>query len=439
MEPKTTVLTILTIGLAFSSASAGETVPAEAARPAPEPEQSFTLFPIPEYGGDLGVRAALTGDWGGSRTSLSKDAGLQFEVNAYNHYQGVVSGGSSHDWEYSGITDYIIKYDTGQGGLWPGGFLYARGQSYFGEGITGNTGGIVPVNTQFALRLPADSGTYLPHLYFTQFISPKTAFAFGKLDGTLGDTNAFAHAIGNNRFMNLAFNFNPVLLKTGPYAPLGASVMVFPTKDLALKFFAFDTEGQIDRAGFDTLFNGGTTFLGDATVTTNFFNQAGHHDFIYSYTNQDSNSVQQDPRLILPAGSVVPTDVSSSWAFTYNFDQYLVSHPDDPARGWGPFGRFGVSDGKANLIKEFYSVGLGGTGLIPGREKDRFGVGYYHLNLASDRSDLVLGNNENGMEIFYNLVPASWIELTANLQVIDGAVKNVDTATVVGFRGSITF
>ena len=35
----------------------------------------------------------------------------------------------------------------------------------------------------------------------------------------LGDTNAFAHAIGNNRFMNLGFNFNPVLLiriKLGP-------------------------------------------------------------------------------------------------------------------------------------------------------------------------------------------------------------------------------
>lgn len=149
--------------------------------------------------------------------------------------------------------------------------------------------------------------------------------------------------------------------------------------------------------------------------------------------------MQQDPRLSLPGSSVVPATVSGSWAFTYNFDQYLVSNPDDPTKGWGLFGRFGVSDGKANLLKQFYSIGLGGKGLIPGRTVDRFGVGFYYVNLADDRSNIILRDSESGAEIFYNFIPTPWLQLTANLQIINGAVKDVDTSTVAGFRAKIIF
>ena len=231
MNQRAKTLALLGITLTSSLGYAGDGF---AAVEAIQPPAPFTLFPIPGYGGDLNSRAALTGDWGGARMNLAEESGLQFEADLYNYYQGVVGGGSNNGWEYSGIADYIVKFDTGQAGLWQGGYLNVRGQSYFGRGTAMNTSCIVPPNAQFALRLPADVGTYLPHLYFTQFIHPKAAIAFGKLDGSIGDSNAFAHIVGNNRFMNLGLNFNPVLLKTSPYAPLGAAIMFFPSRNLAL-------------------------------------------------------------------------------------------------------------------------------------------------------------------------------------------------------------
>ncbi len=35
-------------------------------------------------------------------------------------------------------------------------------------------------------------------------------------------------------------------------------------------------------------------------------------------------------------------------------------------------------------MAQFYSFGLGGKGVIPGRDQDRFGIGYYYLKISGD-------------------------------------------------------
>jgi carbohydrate-selective porin OprB len=49
--------------------------------------------------------------------------------------------------------------------------------------------------------------------------------------------------------------------------------------------------------------------------------------------------------------------------------------------GVGIFGRIGFADNKTSPIERFYSLGVGGKGLIPGRERDTFGVGYYDIRI----------------------------------------------------------
>ena len=73
-----------------------------------------TLFPIGQYSGDLFTREVVTGDWGGIRTSLAEDYGLQFLVDVNQFYQGVWDGGRSSNAEYSGSSDYVINFDSGQ-------------------------------------------------------------------------------------------------------------------------------------------------------------------------------------------------------------------------------------------------------------------------------------------------------------------------------------
>ncbi len=113
--------------------------------------------------------------------------------------------------------------------------------------------------------------------------------------------------------------------------------------------------------------------------------------------------------------------------------------PDDPTQGWGVFGRFGVSDGEANLIHRFYSIGLGGTGLIPGRDRDGFGIGYYYLELSDGFVGLLTDDGEQGFEVFYNMAVTPWFELSADLQVVDGAIRASDTALAGGLRARIAF
>ena len=68
---------------------------------------TFTIYPVPDYGGDFRSRSYLTGDWGGLRSKLA-DRGVQFEFNITQIFQGVASGATNRTGKYSGLTDMVI-------------------------------------------------------------------------------------------------------------------------------------------------------------------------------------------------------------------------------------------------------------------------------------------------------------------------------------------
>ena len=432
-----TFLPIIPITLALFSSALGQEAPDESYEAEAEAlAEGATLFPIPDYTSELFMRDALTGDWGGVRSSRA-ESGLQFEVDINQIYQGVMDGGSSRDSDYYGSAYYTLKLDTGKSGLWPGGFLEIRGESYWGDNINASTGAVMAPNMNAALKEPAGNGTYLPHFTYTQFFSEKFALFVGKLNGTLADSNSFAHGAGDQGFMNLGFNLNPVGLTTAPYAALGVGFIYIPFEGVTYSFSAIDSDGKIHGAGFDTAFNGNTTFANQVQIATIFCEKPGTQTFGFLYSTKEYNSVDQ--RIPLPGIDPTINTEDGSWAFIYNFDQYLVTDPNDPEQGWGLFGRFGLSDGDANLFHRFYSFGIGGTGLIPGRDRDRFGLGYYYLELSDNRVGLATGDDEHGVELFYNMAVTPALEVTADLQVIDGAVRSNDTAVIGGLRARLRF
>mgnify|MGYP001814763824 CR=1 FL=1 len=155
-------------------------------------QDEATLFPVPQYGGDIVARGALTGDWGGTRTDLAMERGIQIDVDANQYYQGVLSGGLDTGSEYTGTADFRLKLDTAKADLWAGGFLEVHGETYWGQTVNDLTGAALPVNTDPVMSLPAGSGTYLSHVVFTQFLSERFAVFLGELDTTVGDANRFA-------------------------------------------------------------------------------------------------------------------------------------------------------------------------------------------------------------------------------------------------------
>jgi porin len=422
-----------------------------------KPEEA-TLFPVPDFSGDNWKRAKLTGDWGGLRSTMARN-GVQLDLDNVHTFQNVTGGGIDTTGRYLGNAEIVLKLDSQKMGLWPGGFLLVRGEAAFGTGVNLATGGVMPVNTRPILALPARDEMVLSHVVLTQFLHEKLAVALGKLDTSGGDANEFAHGRGDDKFMNLAFSLNPVALRTIPYSTLGMGFVFLPTKDLIMSFSAIDTEGVTTRTGFDTLFKDGTTLATEARLTVRPFGLTGHHLISALWSNKNFSSLSQDPRFIIGDilfGTPLRKE-SGSWGFMYNFDQYIYQKTEDASQGFGIFGRFGISDGKANPVHQFYGFGFGGKGLIPTRGQDRFGIGYYYLKISSDLRDTLppllrqrLGlDHEQAVELFYNIAAMPWLHVTPDLQFIDAARqkapliganrKAIQTAVVAGLRVKIDF
>jgi porin len=180
------------------------------------------------------------------------------------------------------------------------------------------------------------------------------------------------------------------------------------------------------------------TFVGEGRVRTGFFGLTGHQVLGAAYSNKEYSSIDQNARIIIESGEF--EKVTGSWNIHYNFDQYLYEPKKGSGQGIGIFGRFGASDGNPNFMYYFYSIGVGGKGVIPCRPLDQFGIGYYYLDVKgptftgpfATRSFL---RDEQGFEAYYNCAVTPWMRLTPNIQIIRPAQKDVVSVTTGGMQG----
>jgi porin len=87
------------------------------------------------------------------------------------------------------------------------------------------------------------------------------------------------------------------------------------------------------------------------------------------------------------------------------------------------------------------SGGIGGRGIIPSRDNDTFGLGYYYNRIQTLRflSPLGLENSAQGFEAFYNIAITPACHVTLDLQVVEPTESTVKTATIPGLRASLNF
>lgn len=400
------------------------------------------------YSGDILSRSTLTGDWGGLRNYMAQK-GVTLDTYMTQVLQGVTNGGKSSQWETGGRGDMLLKVDTGKMGLWPGGFLTAELEGNWGRTVNSYTGSLMAVNNNPLYPIPQRESVALSALNFAQFLSPYIGVMAGKFDTIIaGDRNEFAHGKGEAQFMNLAFNVNPTLAMTIPYSTLGAGLIILPTKDpnaAVVTVSALSSEGIANSAGFSNLNANSMTFVGEARVKTDFFGKTGHQLIGYSYSNKDFTSLDQRLGPFFQSRNIM--EHKGSWAAFYNFDQYIYEPEKGSGRGLGIFARFGTSDGDPNPLHYFMSAGVGGKGLILGRPLDRFGVGYYYIDVTSPSARIGLREwqflrDEQGFEAFYNIAITPWAQLTPDIQVIKGTqkrmaiggVESINTNTVLGLR-----
>ena len=439
-------------------------------------------FDVPAtWGGDIWSRPRLTGDWGGLRDQLGKK-GVELDVDVLSTPMDVLSGGRNTGGNVWTNLDYTLNIDTGKLGLWPGGFLKLSADTGFGGNVHRNSGAIVPVYTAALLPAPNDHTTALTNATFMQFLSEKFGLVLGKFNLFDAGEQEF---YGNYRtqFLNAAFTF-PMTLEQLPLSAFGGGVIALPTQGINLSVLALDPNGTPTSNDVGNAFDSGVMLVGSGQVTIKPFELVGHQNFGFSWSNKDRFSLDQDPsnlavlllqtqfpRLADPGpileeilarffpGLLVPAvpanRKSSTWSVNYGFDQYLWQPEGDDKHGIGVFFSFGASDGNPNPIKYAFLAGIGGKG-VPGRTDDSYGLGFSRTQFSSAfvpflRQQLNLGlRHEDAMEMYYNLAITGWLNATADLQIINPALKrtlsssglaltNVGTTTVAGIRFRVRF
>jgi porin len=435
----------------------------------------------PTWGGDLWSRPRLTGSWGDFRDTLG-EKGVVLDVDLLLSPQDIWSGGIRDDGGFWGNAEYTLNVDTDKLGLWPGGFFKFSGQTGFGESVIADVGALSPVSTAALVPVPNQDESALMHATFTQFLSEKFGVFLGKiytLDGFHGEFS------GNYRtqFWNTGLNI-PMATALVPISAYGGGVIALPWEDVIFSAMALDPRGTPDENDLDEIFDDGVTLVGSVQVKVAPYGLVGHQTVGGSWSSTDRMSLAQDPTNIanfflqerFPAladpgpiltriierffpALAVPVQPANreddNWSFFYAFDQYLWQPDGESERGIGLFFQFGMSDGEANPIKYSYALGIGGTGVVPGRPDDSFGVGWARTQFSNDlvpflRNNLDLGlEHEDAIEMYYNVAVTSWLSVSLDLQIVETGfqkklgsglnLENVDTAIVGGLRTYIRF
>jgi len=407
--------------------------------------------PDKSYSGNWLNRSTLTGDWEGMRNDLVRK-GITLDLKFTQVLQGVVNGGKDSSWESGGRGNLLFSVDTQKLGLWPGGFLTIEVEGNYGESVNTYTGALLPVDYNRVNPAPQKERIAVPAVQYAQFLSHYLGLYVGKIDTTSGDMNEFAHGKGDEQFMNLAFNLNPTLIMVIPYSALGAGVILLPTQDpkaAIINLGVVSANAEAYNAGFDSLNSDSMSLFAEGRLRTNFFGLTGHQLLGGIYSNKNHTSLDQ--RLVpLFAGDI--EEKTDSWSVYYNFDQYLYEIKKGSGRGIGLFGRFGISDGNPSPVHHFYSMGIGGKGMVDRRPDDRFGIGWYYADitnptLAGPLATRSFLRNERGVEVYYTVAITPWALLTPDIQIVRPAQEkrssqdseDVDTNTILALRLQLLF
>lgn len=432
--------------------------PQTASQATPTAEQQSEpkgILPVPDYSGDFWQRSYLTGDWGGTRSDLA-DRGVQFNVTFTQYVQSIVDGGRSEDTAYGGRLQYTADLDLMRMGLLEGALVSFRAETRYGESVNGQTLMLQPVNT-YALfpltnTLDENIGITVTELNYTQFLSEKFAVLVGKLMMFDNPPNEFASGQGDTQFMNSNFIYNPVLSLRFPYSTLGTGVLWLPNENVTVTSLVFLTADSSTTTGFDDFDDGGSWL-----TQISFQYRLGHlpggqyAGVLYAF---DQDFTKIDGRLIFVPGQgfSIPTE-DDTWAVYWSAWQYLFVEGDAPDRplnlndgqpdlqGVGLFVAAGFADQDTNPIEWTISGGVGGRGIIPTRDNDTFGIGYFYIGLQPNRltSTAAIDDEVQGFEAYYNIAITPAAQLTFDIQTVDSAVNSVDTAVILGARLYLRF
>lgn len=382
------------------------------------------------------TRSTLTGDWGGARSELRAN-GVSISMDTTHYYQGLISGSGSDDFDYGGRADALINLDTEKLGWWNGGGLHTHLEYRFGDLPAQRGGALWPVNTSMILPLGSKDEVVASSIYMSQKLGERTVLMLGKINAVdLLASDPFFGGWGTARFMNIAFVAPP----SGVVPPtIMGAVLSHKSAPVSYTFMLFDPDDRTNDYWPDDLFSSGVNVSLGATWSGSWAGRASSFGVTGTYSTADGADFED---IGLPPGLEGGTK-SNSYNLAFAVSHLMIASPDKPGKGFGVYAKGAIADGNPNVIQRSLVGGFSGHQIVPSRPNDSFGIGYFYYNFSDALQDAIEPNvqfeDEQGVELFYNLAVAPWLRISADVQWIDPATGANDTLWVGGLRAQVIF
>ena len=399
----------------------------------------------------LFTQPSLTDTPNGPKDELRR-IGVAPDVWVTQFYQGQTEGDGEKTWRYGGKLDAFLKLDAEKLGFWRGFHVNVQYEHYFGQNINRRDFALIPVNTAQAY-IERDGYHSTLSVSVTQDIGEHVSVSAGKFNMmTLASKTPLIGGGGIDTFMNRAFALPSTgvsyTARTGaagdrvvisaPY--LIGAIVAIKTKPVDIALMVADPRSAIDPRVIERPFEKGLAVGGSATLKTEIAGLRGFHTLRAAYSNARGVDLEDIADLPRPSAVGRPTGTRKGyWFASYAIQHNLFQSEKDPEAGWGLFTLATLSDGNPSPVRWSILAGLAGNNLLAGREKDRWGVGFFHYGLtepllAGLAALNVQRRSEGGVEGFYNLAITPWLRLSADLQVIDPWNSSKSRATYAAVR-----
>ncbi len=399
----------------------------------------------------LAERPQLFGDWRGARTRLA-ERGVIIDLQATQFYQGVVDGSiGTDDWQYGAKGDLFVTLLGERLGLWKGLIINMHVEGRVGDDVN-LLSGLSPANA--AMLMPSSQDEVaLTQLMAIQMLRPDFAITGGKYNAyDFTDVN-FHTGRGIDGFMNASLVLPLGLAKTVPLGLLGAGALKMRGQEIEGAVLVYDPNNCATSSCLEEPFQDGAV-VGLWKFYTGIGPQGKDAGYIAAggtYSGKKYTVVDPQSFAVVPGQGLAFTDTDTSWSLFSVVNQQLWADASEPGRNINFRGMYTLTDGKANPIKWSATAALEMNGPLPGRNKDVFGVGYFHNELSDGFKDIVgpllsfaLGTDINiedteGVEAYYKAQMTPWLAVTGDIQVITETLSTEETKVVTGVRAKVTF
>ena len=347
---------------------------------------------------------------------------------------------------YTGRNEFDLALDLEQAFDRGSGTLLVRLEQWYGEygNVSLSTGAFAaPVAAAELPPAPNDPGQlFLTNFLWTKSLTDQLTVFAGRRSGLQpAGPGTFGGGDGTDQFVNMAMFDNPALLLGVPYTSLCLG-MSSPQDWGEISVFVCDPmDRTLELFPLNDLFSQGVVVGGQVTWRTELWSRPGlrHVGAIWKHVPLTDLAFAEPPPGVYPEPTVpgFPT-LNNSGTIYCGFDQYVVQY-SEAGRGWGIFGRAALSDGNPTPVWYYLSLGVGGDCPFRGDHQDTFGVGCYYIGASREfgpAPTATYGPRDGaGVEAFYNREVTSWLNLTADIQLLKPEASALaDYAVVYGLR-----